>query len=76
MIRHNGKSGLEMAKMLNKLDLVEVVRCKDCFHYHHGYGVLPEHCALTGWQTEPSDYCSSGERKDEVLTYTINAGEV
>ena len=44
------------------VDAEFVVRCKDCFHYHKGY-VLPEHCALTGWETEPNDYCSSGERK-------------
>lgn len=58
----------------------EVVRCKDCVYY------IPEvddphksTCQrLWGGMTEcnADSYCSDGVRKDEVLTYTINAGEV
>jgi len=70
MIRHNGKSGLEMAKMLNKLDLVEVVRCKDCkwytqFRNRITSSLLHEgECEGYGLR-HPDDFCSRGERKEE-----------
>ena len=62
------------------VDMVEVVRCKDCFHYHDGY-VLPKHCALTGWATEPNDYCSSAEKRSDFYsiendgTYSAGGGD-
>lgn len=58
----------------------ELVRCKDCFHYHDGY-VLPKHCALTGWATEPNDYCSSAEKRSDFYsiendgTYSTGGGD-
>lgn len=42
-----------------KLDLVEVVRCKDCIHLH-------DHDCPIAWGKTDYDYCSFGERKDEV----------
>ena len=52
----------------NKLDVVEVVRCKDCIHYK------ANSCFNRQWDLESSveiplvredDYCSYGERKCE-----------
>ena len=40
---------------LNKADVVEVVRCKDCKHYNPA-----DHCYLQG--AGENDYCSYGER--------------
>lgn len=43
------------------VDAVEVVRCKNCKHWHHsGY------CKLIGMAVDRghNDYCSYGERKD------------
>jgi threonine dehydrogenase-like Zn-dependent dehydrogenase len=40
-------------------DVVPVVRCKDCKNYHTNV------CPLRAWEyTEPDDFCSYGERKD------------
>lgn len=53
--------------MYNAHTVGKLVRCKDC--ECHGTCRYEQHLGLDG-------YCSKGERKDEVLTYTINAGEV
>ena len=42
---------------LNKHDVVEVVRCKDCKHWHNGDCYRLE-------LSLPNDFCSYGERKD------------
>ena len=42
------------------VDAVEVVRCKDCTHYH---GVS---CYVNEIEMGENDFCSWGERKDEV----------
>lgn len=66
--------------VLNGEQIDELVRCKDCFHYHDGY-VLPKHCALTGWATEPNDYCSSAEKRSDFYsiendgTYSAGGGD-
>ena len=39
-------------------DAVEVVRCKDCGHYHEN--VCPIWCYT---ETKPDDFCSHGERR-------------
>ena len=46
-------------------DMVKVVRCKDCQHYYNGV------CTNTGLAgtiifMNPFDYCSYGERADEL----------
>lgn len=54
------------------VDVVEVVRCKDCIHYssnkpksqphRSGYCLLNEE--VTDGKREPNDFCSYGERKE------------
>ena len=41
------------------VDAVEVVRCKDCGHYHEN--VCPIWCYT---ETKPDDFCSYGERRE------------
>ena len=50
---------------------VEVVRCKDCKHWSYISGLDKEpHCTVfcglnsKAYPTDPDDYCSKGERKD------------
>ena len=45
---------------LPSADAVEVVRCKDCYHY------IAERrlCFVNVSEFEPTDFCSYGERKD------------
>ena len=53
----------------NKLDVVEVVRCKDCKRYIKGHaGEQSNYCDCHTTTFEkffciPNDYCSCGERK-------------
>ena len=44
---------------LPKVDAVEVVRCKDCGHYHDN--ICPMWCYT---ETKPDDFCSYGERRE------------
>lgn len=44
------------------VDAVEVVRCKDCFHYWDG--VCKAHNDVI--YVDDNDFCSMGERKDEI----------
>ena len=53
------------------VDIVEVVRCKDCKHWSYISGLDKEpHCTVfcglnsKAYPTDPDDYCSKGERKD------------
>ena len=52
------------------VDIVEVVRCKDCIHWEEREGVclkIYSDGAVSpyAWQDRnPDDYCSYGERKD------------
>ena len=53
--------------------LVRVVRCKDCKHFAKWYKDVPldtgYYCTRPNQQScnlVPDDYCSYGERKDEV----------
>lgn len=52
----------EIADMLIANDVVPVVRCKDCKKQGND-----EECPLISMMsyTEPYDYCSLGERKDD-----------
>jgi len=60
----------EIAQMPT-VDAVEVVRCKDCKHweqYNACDGTKPHRCmnhdAIFYKRTNPNDFCSYGERKD------------
>lgn len=49
------------------IDAVEIVRCKDCKHWHKdtvfcGYGSYGEAPKRVNWYAD--DFCSYGERKD------------
>lgn len=49
---------------LNKADVVEVVRCKDCRHFRDRKLKLLDdiyECDLTGLVTKPDNYCNYGE---------------
>ena len=43
------------------IDAVEVVRCKDCGHYHEN--LCPMWCYT---ETKPDNFCSYGERRNDV----------
>ena len=45
------------------IDAVEVVRCKDCFHYESDGGAMMT-CNVTDTVCDNDDYCSYGERKE------------
>ena len=59
------------------VDAVEVVRCKDCKNYCHDerYGTICIHpeldfdieCYAHWVATQPDDFCSYGERKDNDI---------
>ena len=44
------------------VDAVEVVRCKDCeyYSYEHCNNIMPGY----GFEREPDDFCSYGERRE------------
>ena len=51
-------------------DVVEVVRCRDCAHYHEmeGFeykGRKPRYCVWHNALRGEDDYCSEGERREE-----------
>ena len=41
------------------VDIPDIVRCKDCIHLH-------DHDCPIDWGKTDDDYCSFGEREDEV----------
>ena len=47
---------------LPRVDAVEVVRCKDCKAYDKEVG----YCEAMGFTCKMDDFCSYGERKDNV----------
>ncbi len=54
-----------IAKTAPAADVVEVVRCKDCKHYHNTQCFHPSYgddCAINTERAE-NDFCSYGERK-------------
>ena len=70
------KNGYEQGKK----DAVEVVRCKDCQHWHEETGWCNQHSHFIGadgeachplesanWKMfEPDDFCSDGEKREVV----------
>ena len=74
-LRHPGElcySETEVANLLlhaPTVDAVKVVRCRDCKHWHKdtvfcGYMSYGEASERVNWYAD--DFCSYGERKDEV----------
>lgn len=58
------EQAIQIAKEINKVDAVPVVRCKDCKHRDAENGV----CVGRGWpmQLVPDDgFCDKGERSEE-----------
>lgn len=59
-----------LAELENAADVVEVVRCKDCKDYRQNpYNKEGEELLCMCWgdwiPTEPDDFCSHGERKEQ-----------
>ena len=50
----------------NKADFVEVVRCKDCKYWEEeeGFGMFCSHWASMLTESQPDDFCSCGERRE------------
>ena len=44
------------------LDLVEVVRCKDCIHWKRS-AVRKSYCETFDWASKAEDFCSFAERR-------------
>ena len=66
------KEFIALLKKVESGELVEVVRCKDCKHYHHfGEGVYG--CRTYGMmKTKPDGFCSQGKRRNnETLAEDI-----
>ncbi len=63
--KFNQKTEMEGAKE-RKLDLVAVVRCKDCKHYEAPEKGIFENCMRNGHLIPmlPDDFCSWGESMD------------
>lgn len=62
------ESGVKVLNMIEQqptADVVEVVRCKDCL-----YRVIDiaqkSYCLLTDKYCDDTDYCSSGDRKEQT----------
>ena len=53
---------LDNIEPINKADVVEVVRCKDCMYNDRGWCGSQEYGTR---HVEGNDYCSYGERKDD-----------
>ena len=47
-----------LIEILPSADAVEVVRCKDCYHYDEE----SEKCILNNSEMKPMDYCSYGSK--------------
>ena len=56
---------------MNRVDVVEVVRCKDCKHGDTGIdedgNVFWKCLGIHYGGTKPNDFCSYGERKDNEI---------
>lgn len=71
----DGAYGYVDAKQIDEaptIDAVEVVRCKDCKHYKpqkksaHWENSVNYCNRVVTMKTHPDDFCSYGERKNEV----------
>lgn len=71
---------MELLTYAPTVDAVEVVRCKDCQHWHEETGWCNQHSHFIGadgeachpWESanwkmfEPDDFCSYGEKREVV----------
>lgn len=51
-----------IADHINSLPTIDIVCCKDCKWYREKQGF----CVFGRWGLSPNDYCSFGEREDEM----------
>ena len=58
---HDGVTLQSIIKKMPTVDAVEVVRCKNCKHYHHS--TCTNDFALN--LVRENDYCSYGERRSD-----------
>ena len=72
----------KLVKEAPAVDAVEVVRCKNCKHYHEKEGWCDKHSHFIGsegeachpWESsdwkmfDPTDFCSYGERRADDAT--------
>lgn len=60
----------EILGLMPEVDVVEVVRCKDCKHLKGNNGYDRPWCGKLEWlyliTKKPDDYCSHGERREDV----------
>ena len=72
-VEWTNKDSLDLQQTCNKLateraykslDIVEVVRCKDCIHYESDGGAMMV-CNVTDMVCDNDDYCSYGERRED-----------
>ena len=59
---------MELLTYAQRVDAVEVVLCKDCVYYKKVQGAVGGwcECELTPFDMDPEDFCSYGERKNNV----------
>lgn len=54
---------------LQKADVVQVVRCKDCKHFYFADNRISQEqryvCEISGEIWKPDSFCSCGERREE-----------
>ena len=56
----------ECAKRIEKIQSIDIVRCKECKHYLNNSGLCKHWSKLYGSVlTKADDYCSYGEREDK-----------
>ena len=57
---------MELLAYAPRVDVVEVVLCKDCVYYKKVQGAVGGwcDCELTPFDMDPEDFCSHGERKN------------
>jgi hypothetical protein len=63
------KQGQAIKKMIENYpsaDVVKVVRCKDCKYYVAEYCTRDIRGRTNMFYMKPNDYCSCGERKEEL----------
>ena len=54
-----------MLQHFSTIDAVEVIRCKNCKHYHIADNECSGECDRNHAKFYPWDYCSYGDKKEE-----------
>lgn len=47
------------------MDVVEVVRCRNCEHWHQDGGDVLEHCRRYDFWTSGNWFCADGQRRED-----------